>query len=117
MKQPNGLQFTARIGSLPDDIFAVYEFRISEALSDIYELTLTLYSADPAIAVADVLDQGAELVIYESGQEQRRFHGVVAEFGRGDTGHRRTRYDLVIKPALWRLSLMQNSRIFQQQTS
>lgn len=117
MKLPSGLQFTARIGSLPDDIFAVYEFQISEALSDIYELALTLYSADPAIAAADVLDQGAELVIYESGQEQRRFHGVVGEFGRGDTGHRRTRYDLVIKPALWRLSLMQNSRIFQQQTS
>lgn len=57
MKLPSGLQFTARIGSLPDDIFAVYEFQISEALSDIYELALTLYSADPAIAAADVLDQ------------------------------------------------------------
>ncbi|MBH84401.1 MAG: type VI secretion system tip protein VgrG [Alteromonadaceae bacterium] len=117
MNQPTGLQFSARIGSLPDDTFVVYEFELNEALSATYKLTLSLYSADAAIAVADVLDQEAELIVFEGGEKQRRFHGVVAEFSRGDTGHRRTRYDFVIKPALWRLSLIQNSRIFQQQNS
>ncbi|MCK2149835.1 type VI secretion system tip protein VgrG, partial [Marinobacter alexandrii] len=45
----------------------------------------------------------------------RRFAGVVSEFVRGDSGHRRTRYELVIQPPLWRLGLMHNSRIFQKQ--
>ncbi|MDF0752772.1 contractile injection system protein, VgrG/Pvc8 family, partial [Marinobacter sp. 71-i] len=47
----------------------------------------------------------------------RRFHGVVNEFARGDTGHRRTRYDVIVQPPLWRLGLMHNSRIFQTQST
>ncbi|EON90580.1 ImpA family type VI secretion-associated protein [Marinobacter lipolyticus SM19] len=47
----------------------------------------------------------------------RRFTGVVNEFARGDSGHRRTRYEVIIQPPLWRLGLMHNSRIFQTQTT
>ncbi|EON90773.1 Rhs element Vgr protein [Marinobacter lipolyticus SM19] len=47
----------------------------------------------------------------------RRFTGVVNEFARGDAGHRRTRYEVIIQPPLWRLGLMHNSRIFQTQTT
>ncbi|HEV8078058.1 MAG TPA: type VI secretion system tip protein TssI/VgrG, partial [Marinobacter sp.] len=43
--------------------------------------------------------------------------GVVNEFVRGDSGHRRTRYELIIQPPLWRLGLMHNSRIFQTRTT
>ncbi len=45
------------------------------------------------------------------------FTGVVSEFGRGDTGHHRTRYQLLVEPPLWRLGLMHNSRMFQTQTT
>ncbi|MDX1636198.1 MAG: type VI secretion system tip protein TssI/VgrG, partial [Marinobacter sp.] len=66
--------------------------------------------------VGEVLEQPVELAIWQDGQLLRRFTGVVSEFARGDTGHRRTRYELVVEPALWRLGLMHNSRIFQTQT-
>ncbi len=58
-----------------------------------------------------------DLVVWQDGQPLRRFTGVVSEFTRGDTGHRRTRYEVVIQPPLWRLGLMHNSRIFQTQTT
>ncbi|MFP1893140.1 type VI secretion system tip protein TssI/VgrG, partial [Lonsdalea quercina] len=44
-----------------------------------------------------------------------RVSGIVSEFGQGDTGFRRTRYQAVVRPALWRLGLRTNARIFQAQ--
>ncbi|MBH84727.1 MAG: type VI secretion system tip protein VgrG [Alteromonadaceae bacterium] len=117
MPQPTGLQFTARLGSLPDDTFSVVEFELTESLSDLFHLKLDLASAFDDLAVTDVLDQDAELVLYQDGDVLRRFHGVVSSFSRGDTGHRRTQYSAIVQPALWRLGLMHNSRIFQQQTT
>ncbi|MGP4845374.1 type VI secretion system Vgr family protein, partial [Marinobacter sp. 1Y8] len=117
MPQPTGLQFTARLGSLPEDTFAVVEFELTESLSDLFHLTLDLASAFDDLAVTDVLDQDAELVVWQDGEVLRRFHGVVSTFSRGDTGHRRTQYSAIIQPAFWRLGLMHNSRIFQQQTT
>ena len=117
MIQPTGLQFTARVGGCPPDTFAVVGFTLHEALSDLFQLELQLASTDSAIAAADLLDQDAELRIYQDGELLRQVHGVVSAFARGDTGHRRTRYQVTVQPALWRLQLMHNSRIFQHQSS
>ncbi|MEP1541020.1 MAG: type VI secretion system tip protein TssI/VgrG, partial [Marinobacter sp.] len=68
-------------------------------------------------APEDVLEQPVELVVWQDGVPLRRFHGVVNEFARGDTGHRRTRYEVIVQPPLWRLGLMHNSRIFQTQAT
>ncbi|HTN33760.1 MAG TPA: type VI secretion system tip protein TssI/VgrG, partial [Marinobacter sp.] len=116
MPQANGLQFTARVGDFPPDVFAVVGFELTEGLSSLVDGRLRLASTNPSIAAADVLEQPVDLVIWQHGIPQRRFTGVVNEFARGDTGHHRTRYELVIQPPLWRLGLMHNSRIFQTQT-
>ncbi|WP_273427802.1 type VI secretion system tip protein TssI/VgrG [Marinobacter sp.] len=115
MPQASGLQFTARVGELPPDVFSVVGFALTEALSELFHGRLQLASADPAIGAADVLEQPVELMVWQDDEPQRRFNGVVSEFVRGDSGHRRTRYELVIQPPLWRLGLMHNSRIFQKQ--
>ena len=115
MPQASGLQFTVRVGELPADVFSVVGFTLTEALSELFHGRLELASTDPAIGAAEVLEQPVDLVLWQSGEPQRRFTGVVSEFARGDTGHRRTRYELVIQPPLWRLGLMHNSRIFQSQ--
>ncbi|MEQ5835717.1 type VI secretion system tip protein VgrG [Marinobacter sp. NFXS9] len=116
MSLPTGLQFTARLGTLPDDTFAVVEFELEEHLSRPFTLTLKLASAFADIAASDVLDKGVELVVWQDGQALRNMQGIVTAFSRGDSGHRRTRYEVEVRPALWRLGLMHNSRIFQQQT-
>ncbi|KEF32995.1 VgrG protein [Marinobacter nitratireducens] len=117
MPQASGLQFTARVGELPQDLFAVVGFALTEGLSDLFQGRLELASTDPDIQAADVLEQPVDLVVWQDGAPLRRFTGVVNEFARGDTGHRRTRYELVIQPPLWRLGLMHNSRIFQTQST
>ncbi|MDC0662910.1 type VI secretion system Vgr family protein [Marinobacter sp. SS21] len=130
-----GLQFTARVGTLPADLFVVVGFDFTEALSELFHGTLELASSDPGIGMVSggqtlslspslsvspsldqVLEQPVELAVWQDGQLLRRFTGVVSEFARGDSGHRRTRYQLVVEPALWRLGLMHNSRIFQAQS-
>ncbi|MGM0826378.1 MAG: type VI secretion system tip protein VgrG, partial [Pseudomonadota bacterium] len=107
-----GLQFTLTLPGV-DDI-AVIDFTHREALSQPFELVLNLASRDGNLDAAELLDRDASLTIWQDGEPLRRVHGIVSEFGRGDRGHRRTFYSLVLRPALWRLSLRQNSRIFQK---
>ncbi|MGO2135842.1 MAG: contractile injection system protein, VgrG/Pvc8 family, partial [Marinobacter sp.] len=117
MPQASGLQFTARIGELPSDLFSVVGFTLTERLSELFHGRLELASTDPDVDVLDVLEQPVDLVVWQDGMALRRFTGVVNEFARGDSGHRRTSYELIIQPPLWRLGLMHNSRIFQTQTT
>jgi type VI secretion system secreted protein VgrG len=117
MPQASGLQFTATIGGLPKDFFSVVGFELTERLSGLGFGRLDLASTFSDIAASDVLEQPVDLVVWQHGQPLRRFTGVVNEFARGDTGHRRTRYEIIIQPPLWRLGLMHNSRIFQTQST
>ena len=117
MHSAKGLQFTARVGELPEDVFSVIGFELTEGLSELVHGRLKMASNLPALAAADVLEQWLELVIWQDGTALRRFNGVVSEFVRGDSGHRRTHYQVVVQPPLWRLGLMHNSRIFQNQST
>jgi type VI secretion system secreted protein VgrG len=117
MPQASGLQFTATIGGLPRDFFTVVGFELTESLSSLFHGRLDLASTFSDISASDVLEQPVDLVVWQNGEPLRRFTGVVNEFARGDTGHRRTRYEIIIQPPLWRLGLMHNSRIFQTQTT
>ena len=107
-----GLQFTLTLPGV--DEVVVVDFTHREVLSQPFELVLNLASRDGSLDAAELLDRDATLTIWQDGQPLRRVHGIIAEFGRGDRGHRRTFYSLVLRPALWRLSLRQNSRIFQK---
>jgi len=115
MAQSTGLQFTVKVGALADNTFAVASFKLDEGLNRPFNLHLEVASAQPDIDFGAVLDQPCELMVWYNGELQRRVCGVVSEFAQGDSGFRRTRYSLEVKPALWRLGLRQNSRIFQAQ--
>ena len=115
MANQTGLQFTAKVGALPDNTFAVASFKLDEGLNRPFNLHLEVASQQPDIDFGAVLDQPCELMVWYNGELQRRVCGVVSEFAQGDSGFRRTRYSLQVKPALWRLGLRQNSRIFQAQ--
>mgnify|MGYP000663443128 CR=1 FL=1 len=117
MPQASGLQFTACVGDFPSDHFVVVAFALTERLSELFQGRLELASTDPDVSADAMLEQPVDLVVWQDGQPLRRFTGVVNEFARGDTGHRRTRYEVVFQPPFWRLGLMHNSSIFQGQTS
>ncbi|BBI64254.1 hypothetical protein HSBAA_55600 [Vreelandella sulfidaeris] len=107
-----GLQFILTLPGV--DEIAVIDFTHHEALSQPFKLALNVASKDGNLDAAELLDREASLTIWQDGEPLRRVHGIISEFGRGDRGHRRTFYSLVLRPALWRLSLRQNSRIFQK---
>ncbi|NPE50857.1 type VI secretion system tip protein VgrG [Dickeya dadantii] len=113
MANSTGLQFTVKVGALPDTTFAVVDFELSEALNQPFALSLNLASALPGIDFGAVLDQPCELLVWYEGELQRRVSGIVSRFAQGDTGFRRTRYQAEVRPALWRLGLRTNARIFQ----
>ncbi|MBS8239694.1 type VI secretion system tip protein VgrG [Marinobacter lipolyticus] len=117
MPQASGLQFTATIGEFSSDHFSVVGFELTERLSGLFHGALALASTDPSVSAADVLEQPVDLVVWQDSAPLRRFTGVANEFARGDSGHRRTRYEIIFQPALWRLGMMHNSRIFQTQTT
>nr|WP_290694496.1 type VI secretion system tip protein TssI/VgrG [Halomonas sp. UBA3074] len=112
MALSTGLHFTVTLPGV--DEVAVIDFTHREALSQPFELALNLASRDGSLDAAELLDREASLTIWQDGEPLRRVHGIISEFGKGDRGHRRTFYFLVLRPALWRLSLRQNSRIFQK---
>ncbi|MDR5868713.1 type VI secretion system Vgr family protein [Halomonas koreensis] len=114
MADQTGLQFTLSLTGAEDADLAVIDFTHEEALSAPFHLRVRFASRAGDLAPAAPLDRPASLTVWQDGVAQRRVHGIVAEFGRGDRGHRRSHYEAVIRPSLWRLSLRQNSRIFQR---
>uniref|UniRef100_UPI00111BD51E type VI secretion system tip protein TssI/VgrG n=1 Tax=Xenorhabdus vietnamensis TaxID=351656 RepID=UPI00111BD51E len=111
---PSGLQFTLTAGSLAPQTFVVTDFTLNEHFSQPFQLEVGLASADPAIDFPAVLDRSATLTITQDGVESRSITGIVASFEQSNTGLHQTTYQMSIRPDLWRTTLRQNSRIFQQ---
>ncbi|WP_212769099.1 type VI secretion system Vgr family protein [Pectobacterium versatile] len=115
MANSTGLQFTVKVGALEAGTFAVVDFRLDEWLNRPFSLSLSLASALPDVDFGAVLDQPCELMIWYEGELKRPVSGIISGFTQGDTGFRRTRYQAEVRPALWRLGLRTNARIFQAQ--
>ncbi|MEI7194215.1 type VI secretion system Vgr family protein [Pectobacterium versatile] len=115
MANSTGLQFTVKVGALAAGTFAVVDFRLDERLNRPFSLSLSLASALPDVDFGAVLDQPCELMIWYEGELKRRVSGIISGFTQGDTGFRCTRYQAEVRPALWRLGLRANARIFQAQ--
>lgn len=113
MAHQTGLQFTLTLAGVEGLDLAVVDFTHREALSTPFELAIDFASRDGDLSPETFLDRELSLTIWQDGEPLRRVHGIATEFGRGDRGHRRTRYSVTLRPALWRLSLRHNSRIFQ----
>nr|WP_297460497.1 type VI secretion system tip protein TssI/VgrG [uncultured Halomonas sp.] len=113
MANPTGLQFTLSPAHDDQADLAVIDFDCQETLSTPFLLRVAFASQRHDLAPSAWLDREVGLTIWQDGVALRRFHGIVSEFAQGDRGHRRSQYSIVVRPALWRLSLRQNSRIFQ----
>lgn len=119
------LQFQLKVDGLEDESLVVRGFEGQESLSDSvwrsepcygFRYQVDLASALSNLAAEQFVDQTAHLTILRDGQVVQQINGIVRQFSKGDTGHRHTFYSLTLVPALERLSLRSNSRIFQQQS-
>ncbi|EOW6613843.1 type VI secretion system tip protein TssI/VgrG [Vibrio fluvialis] len=119
------LKYQFHVEGLEDDTLVVRGFDGQETLSSEringqlchgfrYELELASRLAN--LTPDMVVDKVAELMLYRDDILVQRVNGIVRRFTQGDTGHHHTFYSLTLVPALERLSLRHNSRIFQLNT-
>ncbi|WP_158140798.1 type VI secretion system Vgr family protein [Vibrio furnissii] len=124
------LKYQFHVEGLEDDTLVVRGFDGQETLSSErmngqflneqlchgfrYELELASRLAN--LTPEMVVDKVAELTLYRDDVLVQRVNGIVRRFTQGDTGHHHTFYSLTLVPALERLSLRHNSRIFQLKT-
>lgn len=76
MPAQSDLRFSFTVG---DVAFDVIEFRLCEALSDVFTLDVDLSFADPAVDFGQVLDQPALLTIWHGEQPVGRGVGDVGK--------------------------------------
>lgn len=120
------LNFNIRIDGLAPDTLRVIEYSGWDTFSrqslpvehacNGYRYEFQLASRQHTITPQQVVDKNVQFEVVRDGVVVQRLHGVVRNFGKGDTGHRHTFYTLSVVPAIERLSLRHNSRLFQYKT-
>ncbi|ELV8729230.1 type VI secretion system tip protein VgrG [Vibrio fluvialis] len=119
------LKYQFHVEGLEDDTLVVRGFdgletlsseRINGQLCHGFRYQLELASRLANLTPEMVVDKVAELTLYRDDMLVQRVNGIVRRFTQGDTGHHHTFYSLTLVPALERLSLRHNSRIFQLNT-
>ena len=66
------------------------------------------------MTIDERVDQGVCITSWYNGEPTQYLHGIIQTFKVGKTGHHYTAYELVMVPAMKRLTLRHNSRIFQK---
>ncbi len=107
-----GLRFTLEVDGLPPDAFAVVSFHLTQSLSSLFSLDLSLVSQQfLSLEFAQVLDKMAYLTVWQGDDVQRRVKGVVTWFELGENDKNQMLYSMKVRPPLWRAGLRQNFRI------
>ncbi|MWV10775.1 type VI secretion system tip protein VgrG [Pseudomonas sp. R-28-1W-6] len=106
----NQTHFSLSIEGVAHDL-QVLEFKGFEALSQPFVFTLELVSEQPDLDLEGLLHQRAFLALSSQGNG---IHAYIHQAGRGESGKRLTRYQLVLRPQLAYLAHRTNQRIFQQ---
>lgn len=107
-----GLYFSIQIGELNQHKLDVVSFRLEEALSSLFILSVQISTTDANINLQEQLLQKASFTVYVDGKKQRTINGIVEKVECGDIGFKRSFYTFIIRPAMWLLTLVQDSRIY-----
>lgn len=110
-----GLRFTLEVDGQTPETFAVVNFRLNQKLSSPFELNVNVASKEFGLKASSLLEKKAKLTIWQGPKALRYVTGVVASFAMKENDRWQMQYRLQILPPLWRCSLRQNFRIFQQQ--
>lgn len=118
------LHYALTIEGVEADTFVVREYQGHDGFSRTelgngqpchgfyYEIELA--SRRAGFTAEHIVDRHAELIMTRDGETVQRIHGIVKAFRVGETGYHHTFYGITLVPAIERLALRHNSRIFQQ---
>ncbi len=117
------LRFELKVNGLDHNPFDVGDFVGHDTFSDHpflgstnvhgFRYDITLVSRDSTITADDVVDEYVTLEVYQNRELVKQVNGIARDFTIKDSGHNHTFYSLTLVPEFERLSLSQNSRIFQ----
>lgn len=107
-----GLYFSIQIGELNQHKLDVVSFRLEEALSSLFTLSVQISTTNANINLQEQLLQKASFTVYVDGKKQRTINGIIEKAECGDIGFKRSFYTFIIRPAMWLLTLVQDSRIY-----
>jgi type VI secretion system secreted protein VgrG len=110
-KQDNlGLKVTTPFGA---NIVLLQSIRGEDRISGLFHYQLELVSEDKALAAATILGQPVTCTISHEGGEHF-LNGVCTRFVQAGTSARFTTYYAELRPWLWKTSIVQDNRIFQE---
>ena len=96
-----GLRFTLEVDGLPPDAFAVVSFHLTQSLSSLFSLDLSLVSQQfLSLEFAQVLDKMAYLTVWQGDDVQRRVKGMVTWFELGENDKNQMLYSMKVHPPL-----------------
>ncbi|WP_054181252.1 type VI secretion system tip protein TssI/VgrG [Trabulsiella odontotermitis] len=110
-----GLRFTLEVDGQEPDTFAVISFGLKQDYSLPFVLDVDVASDSFRQTAETLLEKNTTLTVWQGQQVLRHISGVIATFGTKENNGWQMLYRFVIRPPLWRCSLRQNFRIFQQQ--
>ena len=101
---------------LGKDVLLLSDFSGTEAISELFEFELEMWSENHGIAAADIVGKNItfEVALPEGGS--RHFNGFVSHFSAGPRRDELRMYRAVVVPWLWFLTRTSDCKIFQNKT-
>lgn len=100
-------------GPLGEDDLLLRSFHGEDHLSGLFHYQLELISELPDIDMAAVVGQPMTVLV-ANGDQEHALNGIVARFVQAGTNQRFTTYYAELRPWCWLLTLVTDSRIFQE---
>jgi len=98
------------------DALLLTSFRVTERLSQPFEMELDLATRGSEVDPNEILGQPVSVRLARGSHEPRWFHGIVSHFGLVAARHTAIEYRARVVPWLWLLTRTSDCRIFQEMT-
>ncbi|MGC4061916.1 MAG: type VI secretion system tip protein TssI/VgrG [Aquabacterium sp.] len=112
---PNHAPITISSPLPADDLFLA-SLNVTEGLSQLGGMQLSLLSEKPDLKPTDLLGKPLTVTMHLGDDSKRHVHGYVTRFGLGTPRGRYFAYQAEVRPWLWFLTRTADCRIFQEMT-
>lgn len=108
--------FTLKFSEVDDEEIHVLSFKGCERISDYFKFTIELLTENTSLDSSKILNKKATLIMQRGDEDPVSIHGIISKFSQGGRTPDYVYYSVEFVPRLWRLSLSQQTRVFQQMT-
>ncbi|MBN1851488.1 MAG: type VI secretion system tip protein VgrG, partial [Pirellulales bacterium] len=100
-----------------EDVLVLQRFHGMEALSQLFEYELEMFSEDDGLDPREIVGQNVTFRLDQDGQKTRYYNGYVREFRHCGWADQATNYRALVVPWLWFLTQTTDCRIFQEKST